>query len=137
MFFKEIKKFNAKIKIEASQGSQGAKTFRAKKTHHFYKPTVEQFGENYYLVATDIFILGGQTRKLTLEETWELPVTVSWKGPHFCFETDERKCVELLSKIFSDMNTMQNKKFVSFPLGKHSFNYILLGIYIFFIPNCA
>ena len=77
---KEIKKFNAKIKLEASsQGTQGGKRFRAKKTQQFFKPTVEQFEDDYYLVATDVFILGGRPRKLTTEETQDLPVIIFWK----------------------------------------------------------
>ena len=115
--FQEIKRFQAKLKHEASQGSQGGQPFKAKKTLHFYTPSVELLAEEYYLIASDVFIISGSTRKLTRHEIDELPVIISWKGPRFCFHTDEKKCYELLTEIFQDMNMMQNPKFVSFPLG--------------------
>ena len=71
------------------------------------------------MIAVDVFLISGDARKLDRQEVDELPVVISWKGPKYCFETDKKECFELLVKIISDMNSMQNPKFVSFPLGKH------------------
>jgi hypothetical protein len=108
------------MKVEASQGSQGAggsQAFRSKKTMHFTKPSVEQLQGNYFLIAYDVFIISGKPRKLTPEEILELPVIISWKGPSFSFDTDEKMCFELLSKIIFDMNQMQDRRYTSFPMG--------------------
>ena len=84
------------------------------------KPTVEKFGEQYVLISSDVWLLGGETpRILTPEEVQELPVTICWKGDPLHFRTDEKETIRLLCQIISDMNTMQNPKFYSFPLGEY------------------
>ena len=55
---------------------------------------------------------------LTPEEKQELPVIICWKGEACHFQTDEKETTRLLCQIISDMNLMQNPKFVSFPLGE-------------------
>ena len=55
---------------------------------------------------------------LTPEERQELPVIICWKGEAIHFQTDEKETTRLLCQIISDMNLMQNRKFVSFPLGE-------------------
>jgi hypothetical protein len=130
----EIAVFKDKMKMEASQGlgpSQGSQQFRGKKSIKFYKPSVAEFNNAYYLIASDVFLLGGKPRKLTPEDIQELPVIISWKGPDYHYKTDEKECFQLLCKIIFDMNLMQNPKFVSFPLGMvffYHFTFFLLFI---------
>ena len=70
-----------------------------------------------YLIATDVFLLGLPVLKLSPEEVLALPVKVSWSGPQLRFETDSESCFRILAEIFYDFNLMQNKNFVSFPIG--------------------
>ena len=114
------------MKIQASQGSlgsAGASNFRSKKTIHYTRPTVENFGEEdnpvYYLVACEVFLLTGDLLKLTPEEIEELPVIISWKGPTLSFNTDKEECFKLLTEIVSNFNMMQptDSEFKSFILG--------------------
>ena len=116
------------MKIQASQGglgSGGASNFRSKKTIHYTKPTVENFGEEdkpvYYLVACDVFLLTGDLRKLTSDEVEDLPVNISWKGPFLSFKTDKKECYKLLTEIISNFNMMQppDSEFKSFILGMY------------------
>ena len=111
--------------LRASQ-APGTQRVRAKKAIQYLKPTVEEFGERYFLISSDVWLLGGGVpRMLTHEEVQELPVIISWKGEPCHFHTDEKETMSLLCQIISDMNKMQNPKFVSFPLGKKTS--ILLG----------
>ena len=102
--------------LRASQvpGSQRA---RPKKIMQYHKPTVEDFDGSFFLISSEIWSLGEVPRKLTPEEIQELPVSISWKGPDCHFQSDQKECCRLLCQIISDMNMMQNEKFVSFPLG--------------------
>ena len=85
----------------------------------YYKPVVEKFSERYYLISSDVWLLGGGVpMMLTPEEKQELPVIICWKGEACHFQTDEKETTRLLCQIISDMNLMQNPKFVSFPLGE-------------------
>ena len=105
-----------KNKEQASQGITGS---RGKKSMQFTKPTVEKLGEEFFLVAYDIFNLSAvPIRKFSMEEIEELPVIISWKGPRIRFETDPEKCFELLVEILADMNLMQDPNYRSFPLGE-------------------
>lgn len=70
-----------------------------------------------YLIACDIFLLGLPVLKLSQEEVSALSVKVSWSGPQLSFQTDSETCFRILAEIFYDFNLMQNKKFVSFPIG--------------------
>ena len=103
----------------ASQGmgSQGTQSQLGKKTLHLSKITVEKLLESYYLIAYEVFIIDDKPRKLTSEEIQDLPVNISWSGPQYDFDTDEKTCFKLLTEIIFDMNIMQNPKFSSFPLG--------------------
>ena len=126
LFQQEIEIYHENVK--ASQDNQGGGMSQpgpSKKTKHFYKPTVERFPDkddptksNFYLIAGDVFLVSGEVKKLSQDDIKELPITISWKGPLFSFETDEAKCFELLTKIIYDMNLMQDPRFVSFPLGR-------------------
>ena len=51
--------------MEEGKGSKAK--FYEKKTMQYYKPTVEEFGANIYLMAPDVSFLGGKPRKLTPE----------------------------------------------------------------------
>ena len=113
--------FKEKQKLERSQGngsSQGSQRFLGKKSVQYYKATVEEFNGRYYLIGSEVFLLGGEGRKLTDDEVLNLPVIISWKGPDHEFVWDEKECLELLCQILKDMNEMQNPKYKSFPLGK-------------------
>jgi hypothetical protein len=113
--------FKEKQKLERSQGngsSQGSQRFLGKKSVQYYKAAVEEFNGRYYLIGSEVFLLGGEGRKLTDDEVLNLPVIISWKGPDHEFVWDEKECLELLCQILKDMNEMQNPKYKSFPLGK-------------------
>ena len=116
--------YQEKAKEQASQDPAGVGSSRArnKMTTHFYKPTLEQFGEDderkYYLIACDVFCLTGELEVLTPDQIADLPVIISWKGPTMTFSSDERECYKLLTDIIYDMNLMQDPQFVSFPVGK-------------------
>ena len=79
---------------------------------------MEKFGDQFYLVANEVFNISGPPQKLSPVEVEDLPVIISWRGGHFNFDIDEKACFELLCSIVSDMNLMQHPGFVSFPLGK-------------------
>ena len=117
--FKECERYNEKQKeLRASQPS-GTQRVRPKKAVQYHKPVVEKFGERYYLISSDVWLLGGGVpMMLTPEERQELPVIICWKGEACHFQTDEKETTRLLCQIISDMNLMQNRKFVSFPLGE-------------------
>ena len=104
--------------IRATQ-DPGTQRVRAKKVVQYYKPKVEEFDKKYYLISSDVWLLGGgNPQMLTEAETQELPVTICWKGEPCHFQTDEKETIRLLCQIISDMNQMQNPHFYSFPLGK-------------------
>ena len=59
--------------------------------------------------------------KLTQEEINDLsidPIYVGSGSPEV-YLNDEKKAMELLLKIIAKMNSMQDPKFYSFPLGMH------------------
>ena len=119
--FQELAVFKEKQKLERSQGtgsSQGSQRFVGKKSVQYYKAAVEEFEGKFYLIGSEVFLLGGEGRKLTEDEVLNLPVIISWKGPDHEFIWDEKQCIELLCQILKDMNEMQNPKYKSFPLGK-------------------
>ena len=95
----------------------GTQRIRPKRVVQYHRPTVEEFNGAYFLISSETWILGDAPRELTPEEIRELPVTISWKGPECHFQSDKMECFSLLCQIISDMNLMQNEKFVSFPLG--------------------
>lgn len=97
---------------------QGSDSNSRKKSLQFKKPTIVELEGNIYLIASEIFLLGSPAVMLSQEEVNELPVLVNWSGPDMKFETEEKTFYSLLSDIFCDFNVMQNKKFVSFPIGK-------------------
>ena len=89
-----------------------------KKTKQFRKPTLVEFDEKMYLVSNSVFLLGLPVVKLTPEEVDALPVTISWTGPKYDFQTDTEAGFRLLVEIIDDFNSLQNPKFKSAPLGK-------------------
>ena len=103
-----------------AQGSGGPKR---KKSQQFKKPAIIEIEDRFYLVASDIFLLGPAVVKLSHEEVLELPVTICYSGPVKNFEADLRSCYSLLSEIFTMYNSLQNPRFVSFPIGRFSVNY--------------
>ena len=128
--------FKDRVRELADQVADGVigstSLLRGKKTLHFYKPTVERFGNGddskYYLIACEIFCLTGELKKLTSEEMDNLPVIISWKGPRLNFSTDEKECFKLITDIIFDFNQMQDQEFVSFPVGKHLFIPFLFSV---------
>ena len=79
---------------------------------------MEEFDGQYLLISSDVWLLGGgEPRILSPEEIKELPVIICWKGEPCHFQADKEKAIGLLCQIVTDMNLMQNPKFVSFPLG--------------------
>ena len=88
-----------------------------KKSMQFRKPTIVELEGNLFLVSGDIFSLWHPAMKLSQEEVDALPVIVCWTGPQMNFETDEKTFYSLLSEVFGDFNLMQNRNFVSFPIG--------------------
>merc|ERR1719334_1600355 len=108
--------FKDRVRELADQVADGVigstSLLRGKKTLHFYKPTVERFGNGddskYYLIACEIFCLTGELKKLTSEEMDNLPVIISWKGPRLNFSTDEKECFKLITDIIFDFNQMQD-----------------------------
>ena len=101
------------------KASQGGLKVKAKKTMQFYEPSVEQFDDTLYLISSEVWVLGGGgPRKLSQTEIADLPIIISWRGPDYQFRSDEEECIRLICLILGDMNIMQNKKFISFPLGR-------------------
>ena len=78
--------------------------------------TIERFDDKYYLIASDIFDLT-EGHILTDDDLKQLPVKINFTGQPFNFKTDQEKAFELLLRIFSNANKMQDPKFVSFPVG--------------------
>ena len=120
----ECGKYNEKQKEMRASQAPGTQRQRvtAKKTAHYYKPTVEEFDDRFYLISSDVWLLGGgEPRKLSQDEVEALPIIFSWRGPGCHFRTDMKECTRLLCEIIRDMNIMQNPKFISFPLGKNIF----------------
>ena len=97
--------------------SQGSSAPKRKKSQQYKKPTIVEIKDELYLVCSDIFVIGPPTVKLSEQEVLDLPVIICYNGPDLEFETDVKTCYSLLSEIFCNFNLMQNKKFVSFPIG--------------------
>ena len=110
------------MRASQAQGTQMHRV-RARKAVQYYRPTVEEFDQRLFLISSDVWLLGGgEPRKLSQDELESLLVIISWRGPDCHFRTDMKECIRLLCEIIRDMNTMQNPKFFSFPLG------IMIGI---------
>ena len=120
--FQECEKYSERQKELRASQDPGAQRYKPKKTVQYYQPTVEQFEDEFYLISSEVWCLGGGVpRQLAPDEIQSLPVNISWKGQDCYFRSDRKECIRLLCQIVSDMNLMQNQKFVSFPLGKNIF----------------
>ena len=85
----------------------------------FSTPTVAKFGDQYYLVASDIFNLSDGGVKLTEEDINALPAIICYLGQDFKYSDNEREAYSLLMKIISNINKMQDStEYQSFPLGE-------------------
>ena len=109
------------MKEQASQGlppSGADVTYTGKKSLQFSKPTIEKIGEEYFLVAHEVYNLSASpVKRMTEMELMGLPVILSWKGPPLRFETDRASCLRLLLDIIYNMNIMQDTEYVSLPVG--------------------
>ena len=65
-------------------------------------------------------------KKLTSEEKADLSIHIKWKGPTLKFNVNFKECFKLLVDIIYDMNEMQDRRFVSAPLGISSVLVILI-----------
>ena len=132
--FKECDKYKSNQRALRASQPPWSERVRPKKAVQYFKPTVEEFDEKYYLISSDIWLLGGVLMMLTPEEAQELPVIICWKGDPCHFRSNEKETIELLCQIISDMNMMQNPKFVSFPLGKYvnGFSWVFYRVCFFF-----
>ena len=92
-------------------------------------PEVEKIGDAYYWIAGsgEVHLLNHErnaenkfyARKLSPDEIADLPVEIVYVGnENFIFLDDEERAFTILVSIIEKMNSMQDPKFVSFPLGK-------------------
>ena len=92
------------------------------------QPSIHQIADSFYWVAgpEEIFYLNHKrnvgesyARKLGVEEIMTLPVEIVYVGDegHAHYLDDEEEAFAKLVKIIENMNLMQHKDFVSFPLG--------------------
>jgi hypothetical protein len=99
----------------------------------FPKPKVEKIDEKYYWVAGpgEVHLLNHEkseeanfySMKLSQEEIDELPVTIIYTGLEFAtYSNDEETALGILLQIIDLMNSMQEAKWQSFPLGKTAIN---------------
>ena len=99
-----------------------------KKVLELTEPSIQMLEGSFYWIAgpEDIFQLNHKrkigdsyTRKLGAEEIMTLPVDIVYVGDeepgHYL--DDEEEAFARLVKIIENMNMMQDKNFVSFPLG--------------------
>ena len=84
----------------------------------FNKVTVQKLNGKRYLFAGDVFDLSRGGERLTEEEVSQLPIKAYYIGPDVDYKTDEKAAFEILSRILSNGNKMQDKEFYSFALGK-------------------
>ena len=96
-------------------------------------PSVEKIGDAYYWIAgsAEVHLLNHErneenkfyARKLSPDEIAQLPVEIVYVGQeNLIFLDDEEKAFTILVSIIEKMNSMQDPKFVSFPLGKFGFS---------------
>ena len=97
-------------------------------------PSVEKIGDAYYWIAgsEEVHHLNHEkneenkfyARKLSPDEIADLPVEIVYVGEEnlITFLDDEEKAFTNLVSIIEKMNSMQDPKFVSFPLGKFGFS---------------
>ena len=102
-----------------------------KRVFEFSKPTVEEFDGKFYFLGgpAEIHLLNHEKNeamdfysiKLTQDEINELPVDPIYVGTSSSevYLNDEKKALDQLLKIITKMNSMQDPKFYSFPLGMH------------------
>ena len=83
----------------------------------YTRPQLDKIGDCYYYIASDIFDVTEQAKKMSEEEVKEMPVKVIYSGPVIDFLTDEKECFTLLMEIIKKFNLMQSDEFYSFPLG--------------------
>ena len=98
-------------------------------------PSIQMIGGKYYWIAgaEEVHLLhhnrtaeSGYAQKLERKELDELPVEIVYVGPeNQSFVNDEEKAFGNLVAIIAKMNHMQDKQFVSFPLGKSNLTLVM------------
>ena len=91
-------------------------------TRDFSEPSVVKCEDYYLLVASEIYDLrdGSNVTVLAEEDQSKLPEKFYYKGPPTHFQVDEKKAFRCLLSIISRMNSLQDSRFYSFPLGKEN-----------------
>ena len=84
----------------------------------YSSPTIEKIDGRHFLFASDVFDLSRGGKKLSEEELINIPVRALYNGPEIEYKTDEKEAFEILLKILSNGNKMQDPEFYSFALGK-------------------
>ena len=92
----------------------------------FNKVTVQKLDGKRYMFAGGVFDLSRGGERLSEEEVSQLPIKAYYMGPEVDYKTDEKAAFEILSRILSNGNKMQDKDFYSFALG-NLFHPIQLG----------
>ena len=93
-------------------GGRDARPYR-----EYSRPTIEKIGDRHFLFATDVFDLSKGGKKLTEEDLKEIPIRPSYNGEEFHYKSNEKEAFEILMRIISNGNKMQDEEFYSFPLG--------------------
>ena len=96
----------------------------------YSQPTVEKFQDRYYLFTPDVFDLSDGGKKLSPSEVDKLPVRVTYTGEEFEYRADTKEAFEILMRIISNGNKMQDRESYSVMLGMHCRN-----IFLFFIMD--
>ena len=91
------------------------------------KPSIQLIDNTYFWIAgaEEIFALNHMkddpvdvyAKKLSVEEIQNLPFDIVYEGEEISYLDDEEEAFSKLVKIIENMNLMQDKDFVSFPLG--------------------
>ena len=87
----------------------------------YTKLTVEKFDGRYYLIASEIYDLSGGGKCLSDGEKKSLPFNLTYSGPEVKFKTDEKTAYEILLRIISNANKLQDAQYYSFILGSLCF----------------
>ena len=76
--------------------------------------------DSYLLVASEIYDIkdSSNIKILSEDELKLLPMKLHYCGPPTQFKIEEKEAFRCLFSIISKMNSLQDLKFASFPLGK-------------------
>ena len=76
--------------------------------------------DSYLLVASEIYDIkdSSNIKILSEDELKLLPMKLHYCGPPTQFKIEEKEAFRCLFSIISNMNSLQDLKFASFPLGK-------------------